>query len=731
MLEASRTQVRAIAERDGEEVRVTPPSVISLLDVLRRRRLDIFLCLAGALALGMGYIAITKPKYAATATLLIDFRRAQLSQTDAAIVDQAAVDSQIELLQSEKIVSAVIKKLDLINDPEFRRIAPDKDSKNPEDADLAMRQATAKLSGGLWVSRVGHSYLVSVTFNSVDPIKAAKIANEIANAYEADQIGAKVQAAKDENAWLGAQVDEMRSRAAQSYRAVQDFKGQHDINPLRDLGVEKDIESLSADAARAKATVATTRAGLERAQRLLESAPKTEMPDGTILRSLADPEIAKDLERFSTIQTQKAQLGADDAQAVSQSQSEAEDLVRRVWTQIAAIAIEDKKDWIIAYAKQQQLDSRLADVRLRDTRARLVQERLRELETAAATSRSLYESYLNQLTHAAQQQPVPASDARVISEATVPLYPTSPKTQLILILAGLAGAAAALAATFLLESLDDVVRTRDQLEAASNLPYLGLVPSIQLLRPRKRGVTPSRGLVPFDFSPLVGANGLRRRIAVRLRRTASDTLRSLRLTANSGLVGDGVVVGVTSALAGEGKSTIAVNLAISGAQAGRRVLLVDCNIRNPTLTLATEDEQTDRPFSAEGAMGGYDLASAISTDQGVHVLPAPQGLGPDGGQLPEAHVLRAIVDAARAEYDFIILDLPAILPLSGLRAVAQMIDSIVLVTRWGKTTSAQIERALAALAAPSRLFGVIFNRVDIKTMRRFEGSRASSYGDQR
>ena len=719
MLESVRSHASAFPELafQDREPPATPISLSFLFDVIRRRWFALFLCLAATLGLAVAYIAVTPKKYAATVTLLIDSRLAQLSQTDgaAAVVDQAAVESQIELLRSEKMLLSVIDKLGLVNDPEFGSVNAKTGQKEPVSAEVALRRAVAILTGNLWVTRVGRSYLVSVTYNSTDPIKAARIGNEVAGAYISDQIGAKIQAAKDQNAWLDAQVSEMRSRAAQTYRAVQDFKAAHDFNPLRDLGVQSDIDRLGAEASRARATTTTVRANLDRTEAVLAGQAPGEgiVPDERGLRGFADPEIDGLLGRYAEAQAKLSATAPLPPVEDAALKAERSEVIRQLWARIGAISAQQRSDWIAASSRQQVLEGALADVRLRDTRARLIQERLRELETEAATARALYESYLNQLTHAAQQQPVPASDARVISAATVPLYPGTPKKFLVAALAGIAGMAFGLAGIFVLETMDDVVRTRDRLERASGLPCVGLVPKARRQRLSRRRTAPLDRLC-VGFPRLAGSGP---------RSKAGDTLRSLQLSVYDSIRTGAAVMGVTSAVPGEGKTTVALNLALAAYNAGRRVLLVDCNLRDPTLTRAA------LPDGAAVAPG-FGLSCAIQLADGFDVLPASPDNTIPGAELPDQLLLKAMLAEARDAYDLVVVDLPAILPLAELRSVIRQIDSVVLVTRWGSTTSLQIERALTRLADTDRLLGVVLNRVKLRAMRRFEGSVNHAYADR-
>lgn len=715
MLNSLKAPFTALPEVRSSE-REVPREALSLrfiVDTIRRRRLALAICLAGTLAAAAAYAFTAPNKYAATTTLLIDSRLAQLSQTDATatVVDQAAVESQIELLRSEKLLATVIDKLGLVDDPEFAKRA----AKDPSDpaaaAEILKRRAIASMTANLWASRVGRSYLVSVAFNSADAVKSARIANEVSNAYIADQIGAKVQAAKDQNAWLDSQVNEMRSRAAQAYRTVADFKASHDINPFREFAARQDMDRLTAEKAQQRTTATAAKAALDRTQAQLAALQEspTPTPDVAALHLYADPALESLLTRYATA-TADPGAPAADAQDPNVPVPGVAAVTRDIELRLQEIATQRRVEWEKDSAQQQATEVALSDIQLRDTQDHLVQERLRELETEAATSRSLYESYLNQLTHAAQQQPVPASDARVISPASVPLLPTSPKKLLILLLAGMAGVALGLATVFVLESLDDVIRTRGRLESVTHLPCIGIVP-----RTRRWGSTSRQLPLPERLE-----NAFPRLLSAGARSKAVDVLRGLQLAAYGDLGSKASIVGVTSAVAGEGKTTVALNLALSAGRAGRRVLLIDCNLRNPTLTRLA--------VAADPKADVSDCSGIVTVSETLDVAAASAALTIEGAELPDVQLLRTLLEDAKAAYDLVVVDLPAILPLSELRSVAHLIDLSVLVTRWGSTTTAQLDRALKRLGDDDQnVVGIVMNGVRLRTMRRFEGSTSRSY----
>jgi Mrp family chromosome partitioning ATPase/capsular polysaccharide biosynthesis protein len=215
---------------------LTAPGIESsfpdVIDVLRRKW--IWFLLGVGLALGAGglYLFIAKPSYSATAQLLIDTKRSDSPGAQFSIVDTAVVESQIETLKTDKIAVAVIKKLALDQDPEF--IVPGRLTRllattglvqleHPSTEQGRLRASMEKFKRALNVARIGPSYLANITFASVDADKAARIANEIADAYVEDQLSARALSAERANSWMQKRIAELRQQADGASQAVDNI----------------------------------------------------------------------------------------------------------------------------------------------------------------------------------------------------------------------------------------------------------------------------------------------------------------------------------------------------------------------------------------------------------------------------------------------------------------------------------------------------------------------------
>lgn len=182
------------------------------------------------------------------------------------------------------------------------------------------------------------------------------------------------------------------------------------------------------------------------------------------------------------------------------------------------------------------------------------------------------------------------------------------------------------------------------------------------------------------------------------------------------------VIGVTSTLSGEGKSTVAANLAALMADSGKRVILIDADLRNPTLAHSLSPRPTTGWLEVTG--GKIDLAQATGWDPatGLALLPLVLNEAPvHSDEVLASQEFRDLVDRLRQSYDYVIIDLPPIAPVVDVRAIAPAIDSFVFVVEWGSTRiKAVLRHLLAERELHDRLLGVVLNKANLKMLERFE-----------
>lgn len=730
-------QYRPVIE--GESGTATLPLLLVRDFVSRQWRLiGLVTCLAAML--GVAYLVVTPSRYTAQADMIIDTKRVTWTQSELATenrtVEDASVESEIETTKSEKVALMVIRRLHLAEDPEFvgaghglkRRLlsllnlAPAVD---PEPSnELMMRRVLAAVKDNLRVIRLGRSYLEQIAFTSLDPDKAARIANAFAEAYIEDQLQAKFEATRRASAWLEQRIGELRQQASDAYKEVQDFKSQNSIIIGVDgkLASEVELDQLGIALAKARADTSQARAKLDRITRVLEqrSAKESfEIPDPVVTDALSNPVITKLRQQFLDDQNREsdwsARYGADH-QAARNLRAEMAALQRAIWDEISRIAESYKSELQIAKSQEESIDKRMGEVFQKSATTRQSQVRLRELETAANTYRGIYETFLSRFTQSVQQQSFPSTEARVVTVATPPTLPSSPKTGLTMALATLLGFGLGIMAAFAREQMSRQIHTRAQLEALLGINCLAVIPAFAAKSAlRKHGT--SKDSEAFrqicDVAPFSAT---------------AEALRYIKVAIDLHPTG-AKVIGFVSALPGEGKTTVAGGFAAFLAKGGARTLLIDADLRNPSMT-RTLDYIEARGL-LELVADKTPFADLVKTDakHKFDFLASSTRIRPtNSSDILNSPAVKQMLKTSAHDYDYVIVDLPPIIPVVDVRAVAQLFDAFVMVVEWGSTSTDEIVKAAAASPVLSeRLLGTVLNKADEAVMRRFEGYSDRSY----
>lgn len=386
----------------------------------------------------------------------------------------------------------------------------------------------------------------------------------------------------------------------------------------------------------------------------------------------------------------------------------------RIANAFAAAYIDDKTTRQVDAAMRlsQWLESRIAEMR-----SQAFGSDLRAEEKAAV--RATYDNFLQRYTQAVQQQSVPESEALVITSAAVPTRPSAPNPPLIIVGCLLFGFVLGSGIALLRELLDRRVRTRRQLSLATQSPCLGLLPTFRVKAGGKRNHA-ARGMTDSENTKAISPNP---RLAVSLRSPYSqfsETLRSTRLAAERA-VGEKVpVIGIVSALPGEGKTTIAGNLA-SLIGVSKSVLLIDADLRDPALSRTFG--ALESPGLVEVVSGRARLDDVIYTDPMTKLRFLPAGDDPEhlgSSEILGSAGMKELLDEARAKFEFVVLDLPPLLPVVDARAVAPYVDGFVLAVKWGATREDAVVQALVESGLEGKIVGSILNKVVLSRYRRFD-----------
>ena len=703
-----------------------------------RRQYPIVIATVGiCLSVGLIYLFTTPPKFTAMATIVLDTRKVQIFQQQPIfndqVLDSSAVDTQVEVLRSDNLARAVVKDLRLSEDPDFTNprgnifsaaiglINGLFSSEEPPTQEDLINAAAGTLSTNLKITRIPLTYAIQIEYRSLNPQRAAQVANGVADAYLVDSLEAKYQANRRTASWLQDRLKELREQASSAQEDVIKFKS---ANNIVDTGGrlinDQQLVEMNSQLSQAKGQTSDAKARLDRVQDII----KQEIPDATVTDTLKNDVISKLRSQYLELSSREAIWAArygPDHLATVNLRTQMMEIRRSILDELKRIAEGYKSDYQIAKDREQSLEAELEKTVASRQDTNQAQVQLRELDSKAQTYQALYDNFMQRYMESVQQQSFPVAEARVITTATPPDTKSSPKTLLILGLASLGGIFLGLGFGFARELSDRVVRTADQLESAIDADCLAIVPLAKLgmardqdeksknpTRQRSRTIVRERNIfwnvVDDPFSRF------------------AEAIRSIRLGIDLQKTGAGVVVGFTSSMPGEGKSTIAMSLAQLLAQSGARVIAIDADIRNPTLTRALA------PTANVGLVELLGRKAAIpdilwkdpSTD--LDFLPTvSMSRTANSSDLLSSESMKSTIELLRKSYEYVIVDFSPLMPVIDVRTTFSFVDGYIFVAEWGRTKAETIKQALkGAPEIQSKICGGILNKVNVAKLGRFE-----------
>jgi polysaccharide biosynthesis transport protein len=716
---------------------------------LIRRQYPVVIFVA-SLVIGAGliYLRIAPPTYTAQASLVVDLHRNPIAQQEGIFSnDPIEIESQIQIIKSDSIASAVIQKLQLMNDPE---LAPGiishligllhggkaGTSSDPVGAIIAQFESriTVEQAGGR---------VITVKYSSKDPNRAAQVANAIVNAYLTEQMDAKYESSRIAGGWVQERQRQLREEADAAERAVESFKKQNNIvisdgKPIDD----KQIDELNNRLITAKTKTSDLSARLNHLQTIIRLGPSNPNMDGTI-SDVNSPIMTSLRQQYLELARRESEWSArfgHDHLAVVNLRNRMQEIRQSIFDELRRTAETAKNDYDVARQQQddikKQLDNTIAQSRIENQAL----APLHALETTAATYRDRYKSFLQQFMGATQQATFPVPDARLISPASPQLLQVKPRPLLVLILSIIGGIGLGFGLAILRDLMDRVFRTAKQLEETLQVPCIAVVPLLKdvhtkqparkLLTPRgnENGRTPrgnENGRVIKDVHADVFWTVVNSPLS-----QFSEAIRSIRLAVDLDKAGAACkVVGFTSAIPNEGKSTLAAALAQLIAQARGRVVLVDCDLRNPTLSKILA------PGASLGIIdvlsGRCSVAEAILREPKTNMAVLPTGkkiplfLTSD---LLSGEPMSKLFEALRKQYDYIVVDLPPLAPIVDVRAATHLIDSVVLAVAWGETKIGIVEHALrSAPGVYDLLIGTVLNKTNMNFITSYDATGRYEY----
>jgi polysaccharide biosynthesis transport protein len=730
----------SLKQRDAAEIVLHPkgppgevPDLLEYWRVVRKRRATILTILFIVFSLVL--FATLKETRVYEARTLIEIQKEnpdipslqELFQVEG--ISDTYLETQNRILRSESLARRVIEDLHLDQVREFASAEgspPGIPAEEPASAQVfTLPSSGARQSGipddvlkkfedHLSIEPVKRSRLIEVSFSSNSPQLAAEVVNALASLYIAQNLEARWDASQKASDWLSQQLETLKAKLEKSEDELQQYASRNGLLFLEtDKGTTENIVVQRLRELQQQLTQAQAdRIEKESLFRLVQKG------DYASISGVFDDKLMQDLsERLAELERERSRLIATftpDYPRVKEVQNQIQESEAVLSAERERAAKRIENDYHAAVDRENMLQEAFQQEQRQanDIAERSVQYNI--LKREADTNKQLYVGLLEKLKETGISTSLKATNIRVVDPGYPPKKPTSPRVLLNLSLALLVGLCLGTGAAFLQEHLDNTLKTTEDVERFLQLPALGAVPvvddekgnSLQALYARARVLsrdkTRSNGEAHWNRIQGNGSNVL---LAEAFHGLRTSVLLSTAKRPPSSLL-------VTSAQSGEGKTTVAANLALSLAQLGESVLLIDADLRRPSLHAF---------FGIESNSGLVDFLTG-KADWHTYVWRAPAAelsvlfcgpVPPNPADLLSSESMPSLIREAAKEYRFVVLDSPPLLSLADSRILAALVDGVILVVGSGTTPREAVHRAYAsAVEAGSRVLGATINFAD-------------------
>ena len=688
----------------GDDTRV---DLKELIRVVKRRRASILLTAAVPVLLALLYGLIATPLYTASTQLLIDPRDRRIVSNEvtpealAADGGIAVVESQQLVITSDVVLRRAIVREHLDTDPEFggppagllgaalRSLAVlglHLDLAERTDPELkALRQLKKRVG----VKRSDKAFVVDVYVSSDDRAKSVRIADAIAQAYLDDQSEARARASGRASTSLSARLDALRGRVQEAEDRVVHYKEQHQILAAGGILVnEQQLSEMTIQLNAARARTAEARARYEQ----ITDARRFGIESGAIPEAVLSQTVAQLRGQYAEVARQRAELGASVGPrhpSIATLDAQIQGVQKLINEELSRIASAANGALQRAQASERALEANLETLKQSAISTNQASVQLRELEREAEASRAVYQAFLVRARETGEQQSIDSSNARVISKATPPRDKSWPPRLLLLAVALVAGLGIGTGVGLMREYLDERIYSRELLQALTGVPVLAVTPKFAGRARSWSGLAAS----VLRWRNMNHAAAGQAQLQIAAMRRLCDVLGEEPQRGRSLLM--------TSATAGEGRTTIALNLALTAAASGRRVLLIDADMERGVLSQTLEAGRS--PGLLDLIEGRATPASVLLTNSetGLYFLPLGDAVH-SGSRNPDPQVIGQKLSEAAKQFDLTIIDGGAVLPDEYVRPFAEFVDDIVFIVRSGGAKRNAVEGAIHALRINAR-----------------------------
>ena len=659
----------------------------------------------------VGSIAINKPD-----PMLQNLRDPGNAGVD--YYDPTDLDTEVRILRSDLLALQVIKQLNLDQLPEFgghgvassASLALTTDALEPDS--IRANTVLGAFKGSLRVALEPNTRIIDIHYRSQNKELAARVVNTLANTYIEQNFKTRFESTMQASDWLSRQLVDLQMKVETSQEKLVKYQKEHQI-----LGIDEkqNITTAKLDELNKELTAAESqRMEKESIYRLADSGDTDSA--AAVANGISGKVTGSTSGLLDKLQAAKADLNIQIAQfstqfgpsypKLAELNNQVKEIDSQIQSEMKKVSSRLRGDYLAALQRENMLRAALEQQKQQENKLNESAIEYSLLKRDFETNRTLYEGLLQKLKEAGVTAGLRSNNIRQVDIARTPGAPAEPNIPRNLGFALALGLTSGIGLAFLLEGIDNTVRTPEQAQAISGLPSLGMIP----LGSRTASETNPTGL-----SVATSKEAVELITIARPQSQMSESYRALRTSLLlTSLGAPPKTILITSALPQEGKTTTSINTATVLAQKGTRVLLIDADLRRPSIhkTLG----MGPRIGLSNVLTGGTTVQQATvrsSVLPNLFILPAGTP-PPNPAELLASSQMMDMLAELRDQYDHIIVDTPPTLSVTDAVVLSTRADAVVLVIRSGQTTKPALRRSRDILAqVNARVSGVLLNAVDL------------------
>jgi succinoglycan biosynthesis transport protein ExoP len=722
-----------------------------LVQMFRRQFRIVLLFAAIGLLIGVTNLAFATYYYTAGTSILLDENLnrfgSEISPAPANMEADKKIMSQVAILKSSTLAAKVVDSLHLYDNYAFVDPSPSiaarfksllkgtmdliagKSGKGGDFSNEDVRRGTAVavLLDNLRVEQQPQSFVVDLFYTSTDPVLASAIANAYAEAYLSDKFDANFDASQRATVWLRKRLADLKDQSQEASLRVERFRSANNLTATKGaLLSEEQLSDMSTQVIMARAQSAKALALYNQYKSIVDAGQQSAVDNAATVSNQDSPSVVTTLrERYHAIEKRAQEIedkfGSAHPQAIS-LRSEQNEVGRQIYNELKQMTESYRNQYEVAQSWEASLKDGLLQVTGKTSEDNESLVELKNLERNADAISDLYKTYLTRYQETAQNQSFPITEARVISAAAPPTDASSPKRTLVLAASLLLGALFGMAVGGWREFREVTLRIGEDVSRTLGVKFLGYLPRILPAGEPDESTGQSDVIDMMRFATAAPGSQF------------SETLRHAKIVADTMLgFQQCKVIGIASVLPGEGKSTVAANLAALLASTKARTLLIDADLRKASLTklldISVRNGLSDVLSLQPPQYSRWRDIIVVDGQTKLEILPTGGGFQyPNTSDLISGVAMARLLEDARTTFKYVIVDLPPLGPVFDTKAFERLADGFVMVAEWGETPRSLVKTILEAepqIAA--KTLGMILNKADIEKLYSYSSYGSSEY----